>query len=154
VLVVVDVVPRVAVRAVDVVDVVLVADRLVAAPLAMRVHVPGVRQVGVRGRAGLGVHVVVVDPVRMAVVEVVDVVAVLQGRVSAAGSVLVGMRLERLVRIRFGHRYLRPHGSPNATRFASCQKAQRPSPDRRSRVASVSARAWEPRGPVARYRAI
>jgi hypothetical protein len=106
VLVVVDVVPGVAVIPVDVVDVVLVGDRGVAAAGLVHVHVPEVRDVRFGGRER-DVHVVLVDVVDVAVVQEVHMVLVRHGGVAAEAIVHVGMRVERAVRGGVGHRFLR-----------------------------------------------
>jgi hypothetical protein len=107
VLVVVDVVPGVAVVAVDVVEVILVRNRRVPAAGLVHVHVPGVRNVRFGGREGV-VHVVLVNVVDVAVVQEVHVVLVGHRGVAAEAVVHVRMRVERLVRGGVGHRFLRP----------------------------------------------
>lgn len=82
----------------QVVDVVAVRHRLMAATIAMRVLglmalavVLGRAVVGVRGvhRDDVLVDVVAVGMVEVSLVQVIDVVAVLDGRVAAAGPMLV-----------------------------------------------------------------
>jgi hypothetical protein len=109
VLVVVDVVPRVAVVPVDVVDVVLVGDRGVPAAVLVHVHVPGVRDVSfrARGNALRIVHVVFVDVVDVPVVQEVDVVLVRHRGVAAEAVVHVRVLLERVMGDGVGHRNLR-----------------------------------------------
>lgn len=108
-----DVVPRVAVVAVDVVEMVLVGDHRVAAAVLVHVHVPRVRNVGVGARKGARehavqvVHVVFVNVVDVAIVQEVDVVLVRHRGVAAEAVVHVVMLLERLVGSGVGHRYLR-----------------------------------------------
>jgi hypothetical protein len=123
VLVVVDVVSRVAMGAVDVVDVVFVTDGLVTATLAVHMHVPDVRDVSLALGHVLVVDMVAVDAVGVAVVEVVDVVPVADRGMTAAGVVGVRMLLQRLVRLGFGHGHLRRHGSPSPSGFASTRAA-------------------------------
>jgi hypothetical protein len=113
VLVVVDVVPRVAVIAVDVVEMVFVGDRCVAAAVLVHVHVPRVRNVsagagkGAREHVVQVVHVVLVDMVNVAVVEEVHVVLVRHRGVAAEAVVDVRVLLQRPVGSGVGHRYLR-----------------------------------------------
>jgi hypothetical protein len=109
VLVVVDVMPRVAMVAVDVVEVILVGDRGVPAAVLVDVHVPGVRQVTVRNVDDLVdvVHVVLVDMVDVAIVQEVDVVLVGDRGVPAVAIVRVRVLLQRVVRGGLGHRNLR-----------------------------------------------
>ena len=107
VLVVVDVVPRVPMIAVHVVDMVVVSDRGVSAAGLVDVHVPGVRDVGAEISPGLLVDVVLVDVVDMPVVEEVHVVVVGDRRVPAEPVVGMGMPLDRVVGSGVGHRYLR-----------------------------------------------
>ena len=108
-LVVVDVMPGVAMVAVDVVDVVLVGDRGVPTAVLVDVHVAGVRQVEVRGiEHGVEVvHVILVDVVDVPVVQEVDVVLVGHRGVPAVPVVHVGMLPERVVGNGFCHRDLR-----------------------------------------------
>jgi len=116
VLVVVDVVPRVAVVAVDVVQVVVVGHRAVPAAGLVDVHVPGMRNVaGRRSRGAFDlVDVVLVDVVDVAVVQEVDVVVVRDGGVPAEPVVDVLVLPEGVVGGGVGHQVLRRHGSPNA----------------------------------------
>jgi hypothetical protein len=113
VLVVVDVVPRVAMVAVDVVEMVLVGDRHVAAAVLVHVHVPRVRNVEVQSSRGAREHavqvvdVVFVDVVDVAVVEEVHMVIVRHRGVPAEAVVDVSVQLQRPVRSGVGHRYLR-----------------------------------------------
>jgi hypothetical protein len=109
VLVVVNVMARVAVVAVDVVEMVLVGDRCVAAAILVHVHVPRVRNVGF-GAGELAVqvvHVVFVNVMDVAVVQEVHVVIVRHRGVAAIAVVHVGMLLQRMVGNGVGHRYLR-----------------------------------------------
>jgi hypothetical protein len=103
------VVPGVAVVPVDVVDVVLVGDRGVAAADLVHVHVPLVGDVrfGAREHAFQVVHVVFVNVVDVAVVQEVHVVLVLHRGMAAEAVVRVGMLLQRLVGNGVGHRFLR-----------------------------------------------
>jgi len=99
VLVVVDAVPRVAVDPVAVVHVVLVGDRLVTAPLAVDVHVARMREVERIERRRDLVHVVCLQVMDVPVMEVVEMVAVGDGRMAAPRVVVVivvGMRLVRM----------------------------------------------------------
>jgi hypothetical protein len=123
VLVVVDVVSRVAMGAVDVVDVVLVTHGLVTATVAVHVHVAHMGDVRLGFGHVLVVHVVSVDPVGVAVVEVVEVVPVTDRRVTAADIVGVRMLLQRVVRFALGHGHLRRHGRPSPSGFASTRAA-------------------------------
>jgi hypothetical protein len=110
VLVVVDVVPRVAMVAVNIVEVALVGDRDVAAAIPVDVHVAAVREVAlgqVDDRVDV-VNVVLVDVVDVAVVEEVDVVLVRDRGVPAVPVVDVRVLLEGMVRVWVGHRNLRP----------------------------------------------
>jgi hypothetical protein len=113
VLVVVDVVPRVTMVAVDVVEMILVGHRDVAAAVLVHVHVPRVRDMGVgtchrvREHVVPVVDVVFMDVVDVAVVEEVHVVLVGQRGVTAEAVVHVGVLLERPVGSVVGHRYLR-----------------------------------------------
>jgi hypothetical protein len=108
-----DVMPRVAVVAVDVVEVAFVGDRHVTTALLVHVHVPRVGNVG--GGACNGsrehpvqvVHVVLVNVVNVAVMEEVHVVLVRHRRVAAEAVVDVGVLLQRPVGSVVGHRYLR-----------------------------------------------
>jgi hypothetical protein len=97
VLVVVDVVPRVTVAAVDVVQVVVVRHGLVPASLAVDVHVAGVRQVMAEQVDRAVVHVVLVDVMDVTVVEEVDVVGMRYGGMPAEAVVGVGVLLVREV---------------------------------------------------------
>jgi hypothetical protein len=94
VLVVVDVVPGVAVAAVDVVDVIAVGHGRVPAPLVVDVHVAGVRQMVAHEVGRGGIDVVLVHVVDVPVVEEVDVTLVRHRRVAAEPVVGVGMLLE------------------------------------------------------------
>jgi hypothetical protein len=113
VLVVVDVVARVAMVAVDVVEVALVRHRDVAAALLVHVHVPRVRDVGAGARKGARehaaqvVHVVLVDVMDVAVVEEVNVILVRHRGVPAVPVVDMRVLLQRPVRNVVSHRYLR-----------------------------------------------
>jgi hypothetical protein len=109
VLVVVNVMARVAVVPVDVVDVVLVSDSGVAAAILVHVHVPrvGDMRFGAREHAVQVVHVVFVNVVDVAVVQEVHVVLVRHRGVAAEAVVHVGMLLQRLVGNGVGHRFLR-----------------------------------------------
>jgi len=108
-----DMVPRVAVVPVDVVEMVLVRDHRVAAAVLVNVHVPRVRNVGVGARKGARKHavqvvdVVFVNVVDVAIVQEVHVVLVRHRGVAAEAVVYVGVLLERLVGSGVGHRYLR-----------------------------------------------
>jgi hypothetical protein len=108
-----DVMPRVAVVAVDVVEVALVRHRDVAAAIRVHVHVPGVRNVGGGARNRTRehpiqvVHVVLVNVVNVAVMEEVHVVLVRHRRMAAEAVVDVGVLLQRPVGSVVGHRYLR-----------------------------------------------
>jgi hypothetical protein len=97
VLVVVDVVPRVAMVAVDVVEMVLVGDRRMAAAVLVHVHVPRVRNVEVWSSRGVREHAV----------QVVHVVLVRYRGVAAEAIVDVSVQLQRPVGSGVGHRYLR-----------------------------------------------
>jgi hypothetical protein len=113
VLVVVDVVARVAMVAVDVVEMVLVGDRRVAAAILVHVHVPRVRDVGVGASKGAREHavqvvdVVLVNVVDVAVVEEVHVILVRHRGMAAEAIVHVRMLLQRLVGNGVNHRNLR-----------------------------------------------
>ena len=110
VLVVVDVMPRVAVVAVDVVQVILVGHRGVPAAVLVDVHVAGVRtwwSIDAGSSAARVVDVVLVDVVDVPVVEEVDVVLVGHRGVPAEAVVDVGMLAERVVGGGFCHRALR-----------------------------------------------
>jgi hypothetical protein len=109
VLVVVDVVPGVPVVAVDVVQVALVRDRDVPAPLRVDVHVAGMREVARRNvdQPVDVVDVVLVDVVDVPVVQEVDVVLVGHGGVPAEPVVDVRVLFERQVGSGIGHRNLR-----------------------------------------------
>jgi hypothetical protein len=109
VLVVVDVMPGVAMVAVDVVDVVLVGDRGVPAAILVDVHVAGVREVAPRdGEDLVGVvHVILVDVVDVPVVQEVDVVLVGDRGVPAEPVVDVRVLLDGMMRDGVGHRNLR-----------------------------------------------
>jgi hypothetical protein len=110
VLVVVDVVPGVAMLAVDIVEVALVGDRDVAAAIPVDVHVAGVLEVAL-GRVDDGVdvvNVVLVDVVDVPVVQEVDVILVRDRGVPAVPVVDVRVLLEGVVRGGIGHRNLRP----------------------------------------------
>jgi hypothetical protein len=113
VLVVVDVVARVAMVAVDVVEVALVRHRDVAAALLVHVHVPRVRDVGAGARKGARehaaqvVHVVLMNVMDVAVVEEVNVLLVRHCGMAAEAVVHVGMLLQRPVGRVVGHQYLR-----------------------------------------------
>jgi hypothetical protein len=109
VLVVVDVVPGVAVITVHVVEMALVGDRHVATAILVHVHVPRMRDVGVRARGNAlqVVDVVLVHVVEMAIVEEVHVVLVRHRGVAAEAVVHVGVLLQRLMRSGVDHRYLR-----------------------------------------------
>jgi len=92
-------VSSVTVTFVDVVDVIVVALSLVAAPLAVGVRVVLVDSVDI----GVAlVPVIVMDVVDMAVVEVVRVPVVIGGRMTAFGPVVVLVIRVRLVRGRHG----------------------------------------------------
>lgn len=90
-LVVVDVMPGVAVAAVDVVDVVPVRDRRVAAPVRVHVHVASMREMVAHEIDRAGLDMVFVDVVDVPVVEEVDVVLVGHGSVPA--EPIVGVRV-------------------------------------------------------------
>jgi hypothetical protein len=109
VLVVVDVVPRVAMVAMDVVEVVLVGNGRVAAAILVHVHVPRVCdvRVGAREHAIQVVDVVLMDVVDVAVVEEVHVVLVRHRGVAAETVVDVGVLLQGPVGSAVSHRYLR-----------------------------------------------
>jgi hypothetical protein len=113
VLVVVNVMPRVAMVAVNVVEVVLVRHRDVPAALRVHVHMPRVRDVGVgacngaREHAVQVVHVVLVNVMDVAVVEKVHVILVRHCGMAAEAVVHVGVLLQRPVESVVGHRYLR-----------------------------------------------
>jgi hypothetical protein len=110
VLVVVDVMARVAVVAVDVVDVTLVRHGDVPAAVLVDVHVAGVREVEVRRVEG-GVdivHVILVDVVDVPVMQEVDVVLVRDRGVATEPVVDVRVLPERVVGSGFCHRHLRP----------------------------------------------
>jgi hypothetical protein len=104
---------------VDVVDVVLMANGLVPTPIAMHVHVPEVGDMGLGFDHRIVVHVVVMDAVCMAVVEVVEVIPMMDCRVAAADAVDVRMLVQRLMRFRLGHLCLHVHGRPSMSSFAS-----------------------------------
>lgn len=111
-LVVVDVVSGVAVGAVDVVDVVVVRDGGVPAPIRVHVHVARVGQVVPDEIDRAGVDMILVHVVDVAVMEEVEVVLVGNGGVPA--EAVVGMRvLGAREAGRVGHR---GHGSPNGER--------------------------------------
>ncbi len=114
-LVVVDVVPRVPVVAVDVVQVVVVGHRAVPTARLVDVHVARVRQVADRRfrAAPELVHVVLVDVVDVAVVQEVDVVLVGDCGVPAEPVVDVLVLPDGVVGVGVGHQVLRHHGSPN-----------------------------------------
>jgi hypothetical protein len=107
VLVVVDVVPGVAVVPVDVVDVAQVGDGRMAAAVLVHVHVSGVRDVADR-LCGLLVDVIAVHEVDVAVVDVVHVILVRNGRVPAEAVVDMRVLIVRMMRGVAGHRYLHP----------------------------------------------
>jgi hypothetical protein len=94
VLVVVDVVPRVAVAAVDVVDVVPVGHGGMAAAVVVDMHVASVREVVAHEVDRADVDVVLVHVVDVAVVEEVDVILVRHRRVATEAVVGVGVLLE------------------------------------------------------------
>jgi hypothetical protein len=108
-LVVVNVVPGVAVVAMDVVEVVLVRHRDMPAAFVVDVHVAGVREVAPREvDDGVDVvDVVLVDMVDVPVVEEVDVILVRDRDMPAEPVVDVRVRLERVMRRGVGHRNLR-----------------------------------------------
>ena len=108
-LVVVDVVPGVAVITVHVVEMALMGDRHVATTILVHVHVPRMRDVGVRARANAlqVVHVVLVHVVDMAIVEEVHVVLMRHRGVTAEAVVHVGVLLQRLMGSGIDHRFLR-----------------------------------------------
>jgi hypothetical protein len=95
-----DVMADVAVIAVDIVDVVAVDDRFVAAPVGVDVHVPGVGQVKPCpvDRGPRVVHVVVMDVMDLPVVEEVHVSLVRDGGVAAEAVVDVRVLVETAVR--------------------------------------------------------
>ena len=93
-LVVVDVVPGVAVAAVDVVEVVAVRHGRVAAPLGVDVHVAGVREMVADEVGRGGVDVVLVHVVDVPIVEEVDVTLVRHRGVAAEPIMGVGVLLE------------------------------------------------------------
>jgi hypothetical protein len=103
VLVVVDVVPGVAVAAVDVVDVVAVRHRRVAASVGVDVHVAGMREVVTDEVGGADVDVVLVHVMDVPVVQEVDVVLVGHRGVAAEPVMGVGVLLEGQVG-RLAHR--------------------------------------------------
>jgi hypothetical protein len=109
VLVVVDVVPRVAMIPVDVVEVVLVGHRDVPAAIPVDVHVARVREVAARDVDDpvRVVDVILVDVVDVPVVQEVDVVIVRHRGMPAVAVVDVRVLRERVVRRRGGHRNLR-----------------------------------------------
>jgi hypothetical protein len=98
VLVVVRAVRGVTMLAMDEVVVVLVRDERVAATRDVDVHVRLVRQVRDRRRGGQALDMVVAGVMQLAVVEVIDMVAVEDGRVAAPGMVSVAMVLDRAMR--------------------------------------------------------
>jgi hypothetical protein len=109
VLVVVDVVPGVPVAAVDVVQVALVRDRGMPAPLRVDVHVAGMREVArpqIDDRVDV-VDVILVDVVDVAVVQEVDVILVRDGGMPAEPIVDVSVLFELQVGRGIGHRNLR-----------------------------------------------
>ena len=97
-LVVVGAVHCVTVLSVDEVVVVLVRDERVAAARDMDVHVGLVRQVRDRRRGGQALDMVVARMMELAVVEVVDMVAVEDLRMAAPAMVSVEMVLDRTMR--------------------------------------------------------
>ena len=82
VLVVVDLVPDVTVSSMEVVHVIAVGHNGVAATVGVDVHVPGMREVRFRTGYGLLVHMITVDAVGEAIVEVVHMIPVLHRGVS------------------------------------------------------------------------
>jgi hypothetical protein len=92
---------------VDVVDVAQVGDGRMAAAVLVHVHVSGVRDVADR-LCGLLVDVIAVHEVDVAVVHVVHVILVRNGRVPAEAVVDMRVLIERTMRGLAGHRYLHP----------------------------------------------
>ncbi len=122
-LVVVDVVPRVTMVAMDIVDVVAVWHGGVTASVRVDVHVPGMRQVVPDEVDRAGVEVVLVDVVDVPIVEEVDVVIVGHGGVATVTVVAVGMLLARQGG---GVTHGVGHGSPNGHRPQTIVRVAKP----------------------------